>query len=127
MAESLDKKFLFKLWDGRQVYEVNGDYIRNNDIGEDHIDFCEGGHWLAYKFIPKPEIWVERMVNLIDEMFNAMHEIIENTLMVHDVDLKEYLSAHEATCTVEEGLRGLIAEVLGRRPLEETLALLNPK
>jgi hypothetical protein len=127
MAESLDKKFLFKLWDGREVYEVNGNYIRSNDIGEDHIDFCEGGHWLAFKYIPEPEIWVERMLSIVDEMFNALHEIMENTLMVYDIDLKEYLSGHEAVCTVEEGLRGMIVEVLGRRSTEETLALLARK
>jgi hypothetical protein len=109
MLEAEDEKkwkhYHDTIWDGTKIYIVDGNYVRSNiaNTKENGIDFVEGGHDLVYKFIPKGEIWVEKMLSKQDEKMNALHEIYEHTLQKHLH--QSYDTAHENTQTVERAIR----------------------
>jgi hypothetical protein len=63
--------------DGTKVYIVDGNIVRHM------LDtaFTQGGHGYVYKYIPKDEIWVEKVVNSDDQRHNMAHEMEEYDLM----------------------------------------------
>lgn len=100
--EKEEKKLLGKLWDGTKVFEVDGGWVRDHH----HIDYVEGGHGLCYKYIPKNEIWVEKMLEPEDESYNLIHECIEYILMKYKI-ITDYDPAHDATSTIEDMARSV--------------------
>lgn len=98
---SLDKELIHTLKDGTKVFRVNGRAVRDNH----NSDFTEGGHGYVphYGFIPKNEIWVERMLDLDDEEENLAHELVEYVLMRYGK--MDYNTAHEHALEMEAALR----------------------
>jgi hypothetical protein len=73
-------------------------------------DYTEGGHGYVYRWVPKPEIWVEVTIERSELPYVVSHEFIERRLM-HDAGL-DYDTAHEICSKVEYNLRE------GKRPLD---------
>ncbi len=93
--EGLEKKFLGEK-DGFRVYEVDGEWIRNNiDVG-----FGTGGHGLVHSYIPMDEIWVWPVEEKSWSI--AAHELIEFKLM-KEKEMK-FKEAHKETTKLTAGL-----------------------
>jgi hypothetical protein len=95
--------------DGISVYHVNGKAVREKY----DVDYTEGGHHYRWNFIPKKEVWVERMKNPTEERANLLHELHERRLMTEEN--LPYEDAHDKTCPLEEKAR--------RKPTALTAAL----
>ena len=60
-VSEIKKKECFKVFD-LTVYKVSGDEVRNlRKKHEITAEFIGGGHALVYHFIPKREIWLEKI------------------------------------------------------------------
>jgi hypothetical protein len=94
------KTLLGTLWDGRKVYMVSGQHVRDHFFA----DFTEGGNFTADPWIPENEIWVEDLQTPDDLVESLIHEVIENTLMDYDI-IRKYDPAHSATNTVSQLVR----------------------
>jgi hypothetical protein len=81
------------------VWLVHGAVVR--DLYK--TDYTEGGHGYVYRWVPKPEIWVEDTVERAELPFVVAHEYLERRLM-RDEGL-EYDPAHEICSKVEYSLR----------------------
>jgi len=81
------------------VWEIRGDLAR----GYYKTDYTEGGHGYVYRWVPKPEIWIDDGVDRREVPFIVCHEYIERRLM-RDAGL-EYDHAHEICSKVEYELR----------------------
>src|SRR3990167_4180763 len=69
------EKELIEERDGFKIYEVDGEWIKNNiDVG-----FGTGGHGLVHSYIPMDEIWVWPVNE--NKWSLALHEIIEHNIM----------------------------------------------
>ncbi len=88
-------------------------------------DYTEGGHGFVYRWCPKDEIWVEKVLEEMELPYIVAHEYIELRLM-RDLEL-EYDRAHEICAEMEFDLRkaasrkrfpGLSARKLSREQLE---------
>lgn len=84
---------------GFDIWVVNGSLIRSLK----EIEFTIGGHHWRYPFIPRTQLWIEDTRDPIDLYANAMHEVIEATLM-RDQGL-DYDSAHEIASRRETEIR----------------------
>lgn len=94
-----------KMWDGTKIFIVDGPYVREKYF----IDYVEGGHGYVYTFIPKDEIWIEKMENQVDQGMNLLHEMYEMTLMKYVPSKKGYDPAHESSANVESLVREAIS------------------
>ena len=95
-------KTLIGGFDGIKIFIVDGHNVRTNM----DTDFTLGSHGLLVDYIPKDEIWIEKMINPIDESINLSHEIFEYLLM-RDKKLI-YDDAHEISICAEKALRSII-------------------
>lgn len=84
----LNKELIATFGNKVKCYFVEGDVVRDKF----NTDFMGGGHWLVYDFIPKDEIWVERMRSHHDEVAFEWHELFEVFDMLKNN--KEYEEAH---------------------------------
>jgi hypothetical protein len=85
--------------DAVDVYVVDGMYVRDHL----YVDYVEGGHGYVYDWIPKDEIWVEKLADNRDMWFNLQHEIYERNLMKNEG--MDYEKAHGITAKREEKQR----------------------
>jgi len=93
--KGLDKK-LIEERDGFKIYEVDGEWIRNNlDVG-----FGTGGHGLVHSYIPLDEVWVYPITE--NKWSIALHEMIEFNLMKNEG--MEFEEAHKKTIKITSGL-----------------------
>ena len=107
------KTFIQELWDGREVYAVQGEYVRNHFFA----DFTEGTNHEAYpEYCPKGEIWVEQEQRPNDLLESLVHEVVESTLMKYKIE-KDYDSAHDATNTISEAIRKLLRYAKGEKDI----------
>lgn len=97
-----DEKILLGTIDNIKIYSVSGHYTRTNISS----DFTLGSHGLIEDYIPDDEIWIERMLNKIDEGINLSHEIIEYLLMKHKKI--NYDDAHKISIDAEDILRDIL-------------------
>lgn len=83
------------------VYLVDGNYIRENL----YIEFLLGGHNLAarHKFIPKGEIWIEKILKPKDREAILVHESHEYNLMKNKH--YSYIRAHKLANLKEQRFR----------------------
>jgi hypothetical protein len=81
------------------VWRVNGKLVRSYY----KTDYTEGGHGYVYRWVPKPEIWIEDGVDDREVPFIIAHEYLERRLM-RDRGM-EYDPAHEVASRVEFDLR----------------------
>jgi len=66
-------------------------------------DFCFGGHWLVYDYIPKGEIWIDDVAEKQERKYIIIHEVYEVGLMQRG---KSYNNAHDfATAAEKEAKR----------------------
>lgn len=101
-------------YDDFVVYIVDPFFVRNNLA----VEFCLGGHFYRYSFIPENEIWIEPVQNKLDQDFNLAHEIIERWTMKHFN--YSYLYAHKKSLKFEETIRRAKVE----KPIELSLKIL---
>lgn len=81
-----------------KVKFVDGERVRAK-----HCEFALGGHPLVYPFVPKGEVWLERMRSSASYRFTFAHEMIEIILMK---ELRyPYLKAHDIANRLEGELR----------------------
>ena len=92
------KEHLFDLPDGTRIFRVDGPAVRRQ-----HVAFVEGGHGYVYPWIPKREVWIERMLNRQDECHNTIHELTEQHAMRHHG--WSYNRAHAMADRIEQRLR----------------------
>lgn len=95
----LHKRLMKILPDETKVFRVDGSFVRDHYL----LDWTMGGHSLVYDFIPDDEIWIEKMEDSSEEIFNLAHELFERRLM-KDQGL-DYEDAHARAIEYEEGLR----------------------
>jgi hypothetical protein len=81
------------------VWRVDGNLVRSYY----KTDYTEGGHGFVYRWVPKPEIWIEDGVDNREVPFIVAHEYLERRLM-RDHGM-EYDPAHEIASKVEFNLR----------------------
>jgi hypothetical protein len=81
------------------VYIVDSFFVRNNLS----VDFCLGGHFFRYPFIPQNEIWIEPVQNRLDQEMNTAHECVERYMM--KVLKYNYNFAHAKAAKFEEKIR----------------------
>lgn len=98
---------------GFDIYMVDG-----AKVAAQWADFVGGGHHLAYKFIPKRDIWIDKRVKEWPG-FLAAHELLEALLM--NVRGWSYERAHAAGNQIEQALR-VTSETLGGDRLQAALA-----
>jgi hypothetical protein len=82
-----------------KVWVVDGNLVRSYY----KTDYTEGGHGYVYRWVPKPEIWVEDGVDHRELPFIVSHEYLERRLM-RDEELA-YETAHAICSKVEFDLR----------------------
>lgn len=71
-----------------KVFIVNGQYVRDNL----DVNFTQGGHDRVYDYVPKNQIWLDRVLGLLDRKATLLHELKEREIMGNGVD---YGIAHE--------------------------------
>lgn len=81
------------------VWLIDGAVVR--DLYK--TDYTEGGHGYVYRWVPKPEIWVEATLERAELPFVIAHEYLERLLM-RDAGL-EYDQAHAICSKVEYTMR----------------------
>ncbi len=100
--KKLEKKKIGELFDGTIVYVVDGKYVRDH-CGLEAIDFIYGGHGYVYSFIPKDEIWIEKMFHPHEQALWVVHETFEWLQMKYMK--KPYEPSHEKADSVEHVVR----------------------
>ncbi len=93
-----------------KVRFVDGEKVRQS---QKTPVFIGGGHGHVYGWIPKDEIWLERMLNKRAHRFNFAHEIIEVILM------KELRFSYEKAHGIANRLEG---ELRHGAPVKRTFA-----
>lgn len=102
--KKLDEDLLKKIHEGLlleyddiKFYKVKGDVVRNEFIDE---DFCSGGNFSRYRYVPEGEIWVESVKDLAPI---AVHEYVECRKMKDHG--WHYNRAHEYATKMEKKYR----------------------
>jgi hypothetical protein len=85
---------------------VEGAFVRDHLF----LDFCEGGHFYRYGWIPESQLWIEDEMSIVDRVSTAVHETHERYRM--KFKHMDYETAHDSACEIERKVR---------------LALLEPK
>lgn len=96
---ALHKILVHTMDDGLKIFLVDGNAVRN----QFNPDFTKGGHGLAYKFIPKDEIWIENVGGPQEMKDILAHELYEH-LEIDGLGA-EYQKAHGDATQVEDALR----------------------
>jgi len=109
VKRDIQKQLVFTAGNGVKVFLVDGEAVRNNY----YVDYTEGGHDLVYSWIPKKEIWIERVQSPLDRLMTIKHEFHERALMEKGQD---YDTAHEATAKMERATR---EKLTGIQPTEK--------
>ena len=112
MLEKIKGKIVEKHSGKVKVWLVDGNLVRSFLL----LDYCEGGHDLAYPFIPKNEIWIEEAISPEERKFIILHELHERYLMSQ---VKSYKNAHIGATEVEDHYRENPKEDLEARIKEE--------
>lgn len=102
--ESSWKKLIGILWDGTKVFEVDGEYVRDN---LEHTEFWGGAHHYEDDYVPENEIWVEKMKEeRKDNPPIGVHEIFEWFQMKYLGT--DYDHAHDKANSVEKIIRAFL-------------------
>jgi len=81
-----------------KIYLINGKMLRKK------LDpnFYFGGHHLAYKYVPKNEVWLDNSVVIKERKYVLIHELYELQMMKKG---KGYNDAHDYANAVEKEAR----------------------
>jgi hypothetical protein len=96
---ALHKVLIHTIDNGLKIFLVDGNAVRN----QFNPDFTKGGHNLAYKFIPKDEIWIENVGGPQEMKDILAHELYEHLEMQEEG--KSYKEAHGDATQIEDALR----------------------
>ncbi len=80
------------------IWLVEGEQVRDKK----DVEFTEGGHDLAYRYIPKDQIWIDDSVKTEERPLVALHEVYEREIMSHG---EVHEQAHEEASKVEKKAR----------------------
>lgn len=80
------------------IFLVDGGVVRKT------LDpnFCFGGHWKIYEYIPKNEVWIDRVVLPRERKYVIIHEMHELKLMKKGMN---YNNAHDYASAAEKEAR----------------------
>jgi len=78
-----------------KIVLVDGTKIRNNTA----VNFVFGGSDMAYSFIPKNQIWIEKSIPKNERKFILIHEFSERDMMKHGMG---YDHAHLIANQIED-------------------------
>lgn len=81
------------------------------------VEFTEGGHDLAYNYIPKNEVWIDDDVLGAERPYVLLHELYERSLM--EEENLSYAKAHDRASELEWQARH------DKKVLDENLAALK--
>ena len=98
-APELNKELVHTMGDKTRIYLVDGKAVR--DLY--NTDFSMGGHGYVYDFIPKEEIWIERMYSTNESKDIELHELFERDKMRKQH--KSYEQAHTEATELESEMR----------------------
>jgi hypothetical protein len=100
--------------DSVTLWLIDGEIVRALYM----VEYSDGGHDLVYNFVPKNEVWIEKILTPDDRKFIILHELHERYLMSQG---KDYEHAHKGATIVEdhyrenpEGLEERIVEELAK-------------
>lgn len=65
-------------------------------------EFTQGGHDLVYSYVPRGEIWIEKVLHPKEVPFVLHHEVVERKFMLKG---KSYDVAHEYAVVAEKEMR----------------------
>jgi hypothetical protein len=68
-----------------RVYKVNGSFVRKDFL----TDYCLGGHYLVYSWIPDYEVWLDDMQNNEELRYTLLHELSEIRGMLMGLSYEE--------------------------------------
>jgi len=77
ISRRVHKKLLHDYSNKVKVWIVRGNLVRSLYF----IDFTEGGHDWAYKFVPGNEVWIDDDIKPRERKYIILHEILERNLM----------------------------------------------
>jgi hypothetical protein len=98
--------------DGIEVWIVDGAAVRRDIFP----DFGLSGNDLAYKFIPRNEIWIDAQISCEETELSIISELKERQLMAKGID---YDSAYEQALKIVEQKRNLASKFVAlHKPLE---------
>ncbi len=83
---------------------INGAFQR----GRIFVDYVEGGHFYRYNWIPENQIWIEDVMELMDQVCTGIHEIHERYRMKYLG--WNYVKAHDSACVIERTVRDIALE-----------------
>lgn len=66
-------------------------YVDGARIRDRHVGFALGGHGYVYDWIPKSEVWVEKILKGCDRKATVVHELAEREAMKRGM---HYEAAH---------------------------------
>lgn len=100
----INKQFIAKLWDGTNIFLVDGMAVRDNVS----VSFIGGGHGYEEgtdtpSEAPRNEIWIEKMENMEDQVFVLVHELVEWLQMKYYKE--KYSPSHEISNSMENAVR----------------------
>lgn len=81
-----------------KIYLIDGAKLRQNQ----DPNFCFGGHWKVYEYIPKGEVWIDDATQEKERKYVIVHELYELKLMLHG---KNYDNAHDYANAAEKEAR----------------------
>lgn len=93
----IHKKMLGKI--GKlKIWLVEGEQVRDKL----DVEFTQGGHDLAYRYIPKDQIWIDDSLRQEEKPPIVLHEVYERNKMAEGM---KYDEAHDEASKVEKKAR----------------------
>ncbi|MBI3397455.1 hypothetical protein HY045_03185 [Candidatus Woesebacteria bacterium] len=79
--------------DGRKIWIVDGAVVRRDLFP----DFCYSGNDLAYKFIPRGEIWIDLNISCSEIEYQIVHQLTERKMLESGMKISDaYVKGTEA-------------------------------
>lgn len=93
------KKNILNKYSGKiKIWLVDGKIVRDYFL----VDYAGGGHDKVYGFIPKDEIWIDKVLNPNKIKFTVLHELSERRFMSEG---GKYSESHKRATLVEDYYR----------------------
>jgi len=80
-----------------KVFTVNGTYVKRNH----DMDFDEAGNWMAKKYIPEYEVWIDNNLQTVTYYHVLLHETTEAVDEMMEKGL-QYEPAHDKSNAKEK-------------------------
>jgi tRNA nucleotidyltransferase/poly(A) polymerase/DNA topoisomerase IB len=106
VLEALHERMLGTWEDGRTVWLVNGEIVRDKI----DVNFTDGGNPARYGYVPQNEYWLDHVETDRDLACTLCHEVVETYMMEHLS--YSYDGAHDRASSYESKMREQLGSVL---------------